>query len=177
MNPEVSIELPAGTRRADMNMRLPLRAFALGTLLLGCGTMPVEGEIVTPDAPARIVREMINGEAGLVLRIVVDSATGTYTVGCTSSVVRCPPQWFGEGVTSRAQVHRLFATTRSSEFRALRKEYDLSGTFVDGPLFVLTVTSSGRTREIRWSTSPVPRVLTQLDDQLLHTVNLPAPDR
>ena len=177
MNPKLSIVRAGGTRRVVGPLWAPSRALALTALMFGCGTMPVEGELVTPDAPARIVREMINGEPGLVMRIVVDSATGDFTVSCTSSVVRCPPHWFSEGVASRAQVHLLFASTRSSEFRALRKEYDLSGTFVDGPLFVLTVTASGRTREIRWSTSPVPRVLTQLDDQVLQMANLSAPVR
>ena len=146
-------------------------------LVAGCGSMPVEGETATPSAPAQIVREMISGEAGLRQRIVVDSATGTWRVTCTSTVVRCPPDWNAQGATTRTQANRLFATVRSSEFRALRQEYDLSPTFVDAPLYVLTVTSGGRTREIRWSTSPVPAVLTRFDDQVLMTANLPTPDR
>ncbi|MBL8959975.1 MAG: hypothetical protein JNJ98_08990 [Gemmatimonadetes bacterium] len=146
-------------------------------LLVACGTMPVEGETATPGAPAQIVREMITGEGELRQRVVVDSATATWRVTCTSTAVRCPPQWNAQGVTSRAQADRLFATVRSSEFRALRQEYDLSPTFIDAPLFVLTVTTGGRTREIRWSISPVPAVLSRFDDQVLMTANLPTPDR
>jgi hypothetical protein len=146
-------------------------------LIGACGRMPVEGETVTPGAPAVIIREMISGEGELHLRIVVDSAAASWRVTCTSPVIRCPPLWNAEGVTSRTQVTRLFATARSSEFQALRKEYDLSATYVDAPLFVLTMTVGGRTRSIRWSMSPVPAVLTRFDDQVLMTANLPTPDR
>lgn len=157
-----------------MEPRWLLAAFPM---MAACAAMPVEGETPTPGAPAQIIREMTAGEAGLVQQVVVDSATATWRVTCTSSVVRCPPHWNAQGVTSRAQVDRLFSTSRSSEFRALRQEYDLSPTFVDAPLYVLTVTIGGRTRRIRWSTAPVPAVLSRFDDQVLMTANLPTPDR
>lgn len=142
--------------------------------------MPVEGELVTPDAPARIVREMISGEAGLQQVVTIDSATATWRISCTASVpqIPCPANWNAQGVVARQQVERLFSTLRSSEFRALRKEYDISASYVDAPLFILTTTAGGRTRSIRWSIpAPLPGVLVRLDDQVLMTANLPTPDR
>jgi hypothetical protein len=149
-------------------------------LALACAPMPVEGESETPGAPARIVREMYSGEAGLRQVVTIDSAAATWRVACTSTVsqIACPANWNAQGVVTRPQVERLFRTVRSSEFRALRKEYDISGTYVDAPLFTLTTTVDGRTRSIRWSIpAPLPAVLWRFDDQVMMTANIPTPDR
>lgn len=139
-------------------------------LVVACGIGPVEGEAPDPGAPARLVLSLSGGLAGLADTTVIDSTSATL-VRTTCVTVRGAPNPCAGGTVVRrvkltgSEARSLFGATQAAEFRRLAAQYDMSGTFVDGPEYNLRITTSSRTRNIRWSDAPgVPAVLTRFVD-------------
>ena len=130
-------------------------------LLTACGELLVEPGDPDSTTPAQIVSATANGESGIVIRLVLDSATGNYQESCTSTVIACKIGVIGPGHAPRANVDQLFALTRTAEFQTLKDEYDMSATYVDGSAYSFSITANGRTRRIRWSdAAKLPRAIT-----------------
>lgn len=155
------------TQRPHLSSR-PLKRllWILPSVVVGaCALTPVEGELSDPGTPAKIVFSMSGGLAGLADTTVIDSASAllvrTLCLSIRGVAESCPSgrrEWRVQ--LSRATADSLFATTQSAAFRALAPEYDMSGTFVDGPAYGLRITLGARTRGIRWSDAPgVPPIL------------------
>ena len=146
------------------------RTIGLVLVILGCGKAPVEGAVRQLGAgeAARMSFSITGGMTGTVWKVEVDSATGAYATSCTSQRgFNCAlPE--RRGTLTRAQVDPLFADAGRAEFKALKPEYDMSGTFVDGPGYALSVVASGATREVRWSDAarPLPAALSRVVDAL-----------
>ena len=135
------------------------------TLALGnvaCALSPVEGEVADPSTPARIERRETVAFVGYAWWIEIDSATATLRVRCeqaTGTRVGTPCNNIPTSIVRalpRGTVDQLFRDANSSAFRSLNAEYDMSGTFVDGPAYSVSVTANGRARKIQWSDAANP---------------------
>lgn len=137
-------------------MRAVGTALTVVALLAGCGVGPVENEEPDTSTPPQIAYTAYGGLLGVTLYLVVDSATTTTRVHCTTPRIR------GEGGDCRltpertvplttARLRSLFGTTTSGAFRRARSMYDLSPAAVDGPMYELKITRNGTTRTIVWS--------------------------
>ena len=132
-----------------------IHAGVVGLLVVGCGTVPLEG-LQTPALSARAEYRIVAGNSGIIWYVEVDSTSALFQTVCTAGA-RAPASCEGSsfpskrGSLARAQVKQLFADASSRAFKALKAEYDMSGTYVDGPAYSVTVTTNGTTRAIRWS--------------------------
>lgn len=155
-------------------------ALAVSLLLPGCGRLPVEGEEPAPDVPATIVRRVDATEGPFNWWVEIDSASARYRLRCVPLIgIACTGSLTPrEGVLSPSTVQRVFRDAHRSEFRALLAEYDMSGTYVDGPAYSITVVANGRRRRIRWSDAArLPDVLVRFSDLVLMAADVPVPDR
>ena len=114
--------------------RLVLASF----LVAGCGVGPVAGEAPDPGARACVVFSISGGIAGLADTTVLDSATATLVRTKCLSIRGAPNSCAGGTIVTRVQLTRseveeFFRATQTSDFRRLGAQYDMSGTFVDGP--------------------------------------------
>ncbi len=143
-----------------------MRSLVLILAVAACARGPVEGAAAALGRPGRVVLSLTGGLAGLADTTTIDSESGLLvrrsclTIrgaanGCSANV----REW--RVPLGAATVDSIFRATQTAEFLALRGEYDMSGTFVDGPAYALRVTTTSGTRTIRWSDAPgVPVVLT-----------------
>ena len=141
---------------AEYTMRAVGTALTLVALLSACGVGPVENEEPDTSTPPQIAYSAFGGLAGITLYLVVDSATTTARVHCTTPRVR------GAGGDCRlapertvpltsAQLRSVFASTSAGPFLRARSTYDTSPGLVDGPTYELKITRNGTTRTIVWS--------------------------
>jgi hypothetical protein len=153
--------------------------------LAACGGSDVNGALLALGEPAttaaRLERRVTVAFGGYAWWIEIDSLTATLRVRCEllGSGIRAPGGCASipTDITrqlSRATVTRLYSDATSNAFGSLRPEYDMSGTFVDGPAYSVTITANGRTRQIRWSdTAMLPPILRQWSDDMFAAAQLP----
>ena len=135
-------------------------------ILAACASGPVDGLTPTPGASARIVLAVSGGLAGLADTTVIDSVssllvrTSCLSIrGAAESCAAGRREW--RVSLSAGARDSVFRATQTAEFRTLRAQYDMSGTFVDGPAYDLEITIAATTRRIRWSDAPgLPVALT-----------------
>lgn len=144
-------------------------------VLASCGANVVVDPATPSTAPAVIERRVNQAFGGLVWWIEVDSAASLLRVRCeavNSPRVGNPcasiPTTRTRPLTA-TELRQLFTATRQSDFLALRAEYDMSGTFVDGPAYSMRIVRDGAERQIRWSDAqrPLPAALKSLSDTML----------
>ena len=128
-------------------------------IVTACASGPVEGLAPDPGASAKVVLLVSGGLAGLADTTVIDSGSRLLVRrsclairGASTSCAAGTREWRVPLTT--AGLDSLFGATQTAEFRALREQYDMSGTFVDGPAYELTITIASTTRRIRWSDTP-----------------------
>jgi hypothetical protein len=156
---------------------VPRALLALTTLatLSACGATAVIDPSAASSAPATIERRVNQAFGGFTWWIEVDSANALLRIRCEQvNGPRVGNPCSGIPTTrtrqlTTAELRQLFQATREGEFLALKAEYDMSGTFVDGPAYSIRVVRNGGERQIRWSDAqrPLPAALKSLSDALL----------
>lgn len=149
-------------------------------LAAACGQSPLPPGGTLVSGPATLERRVTVAFGGYAWWIEVDSAAATLRVSCEQvqgSRVGMPCSTIPTRVIqlAPADVRQLFVATRQQEFRALRAEYDMSATFVDGPAYSLKVVRGEAIRQIRWSDAarPLPAVLQSVSDRMLDLAGIP----
>ena len=131
-----------------------------------CANGSVGGVAPEHSPQDRIVLAISGGISGLADTTVIQRSTGTLVrTSCLTlrgAANSCPGGAHMWRVSlSVAATDSLFRSVQTAEFLALTSEYDMSGTFVDGPAYDLRITTANGSRSIRWSDAPgVPAVLT-----------------